>query len=159
MFTFSQMQIQTKSIISSIQCQIESVFMLVRLYLSALQIGGLADEVDEAILHAAFIPFGVVKEVTMPIDAGTGKRRGYGFLEFEEMDDAAEARDNMNSIYVVKQYLHIDAELFGKVIRVGYSKQMKGQLISSKPSAWFFNTLIPSLGSNRFNGGNQRANR
>lgn len=92
---------------------------------------------DEAILHAAFIPFGVVKEVTMPLDAGTGKRRGYGFVEFEEADDAAEARDNMNSTFNIKQYLRIDAELFGKVIRVGYSKQMKAQLISSKPSTAF----------------------
>ena len=60
---------------------------------------------DEAILHAAFIPFGVVKEVTMPIDAGTGKRRGYGFVDFEEADDAAEARDNMNSTFHIKQYI------------------------------------------------------
>lgn len=28
----------------------------------------------------------------------------------------------------------IDAELFGKVNMMGYSKQMKAQLISSKPS-------------------------
>lgn len=46
---------------------------------------------------AAFIPFGEVKEVTIPLDAGTGKKRGFGFVEFEEADDAAEARDNMNS--------------------------------------------------------------
>lgn len=52
---------------------------------------------DDKILLAAFIPFGVVKEVSIPIDAGTGKKRGFGFVEFEEADDAAEARENMNS--------------------------------------------------------------
>ena len=52
---------------------------------------------DEKILLASFIPFGEVKEVTIPLDAGTGKKRGFGFVEFEEADDAAEARANMNS--------------------------------------------------------------
>ena len=60
-------------------------------------VGGLDEEVDEKILLASFIPFGEVKEVTIPLDAGTGKKRGFGFVEFEEADDAAEARANMNS--------------------------------------------------------------
>lgn len=61
-------------------------------------LGGLDEEVDEKILLAAFIPFGEVKEVTIPLDAGTGKKNGGLVLfEFEEADDAAEARDNMNS--------------------------------------------------------------
>lgn len=63
-----------------------------------LSIGGLDEEVDEKILLASFIPFGEVKEVTIPLDAGTGKKRGFGFVEFEEADDAAEARANMNSV-------------------------------------------------------------
>ena len=60
-------------------------------------LGGLDEEVDEKILLASFIPFGEVKEVTIPLNAGTGKKRGFGFVEFEEADDAAEARANMNS--------------------------------------------------------------
>ncbi|KNB46777.1 peptidyl-prolyl cis-trans isomerase [Blastocystis sp. subtype 4] len=94
------------------------------------------EEVDEKILLAAFIPFGEVKEVTIPLDAGTGKKRGFGFVEFEEADDAAEARDNMNN-----------AELFGKVINVGYSKQMKAQLISTKP-IWAQIDLMDELNKN-----------
>ena len=64
-------------------------------------LGGLDEEGDEKILLAAFIPFGEVKEVTIPLDAGTGKKRGFGFVEFEEADDAAEARDNMNSNWCI----------------------------------------------------------
>ena len=44
-------------------------------------------------------------------------------------------------------YEGIDAELFGKVINVGYSKQMKAQLISTKPSIVKGLILIGSLGS------------
>ena len=53
----------------------------------------------------------------MPIDAGTGKRRGFGFVEFEEADDAAEARDNMNSIHSFQSVLMIRR----RIVRKGYS--------------------------------------
>lgn len=65
--------------------------------LNILSIGNLDEQVDENALRALFIPFGEVREVTIPLDAGTGERRGFGFVEFDEPDDAAEARDNMNS--------------------------------------------------------------
>lgn len=60
-------------------------------------IGNLDEQVDESALRALFIPFGEVREVTIPLDVGTGQRRGFGFVEFDEAEDAAEARDNMNS--------------------------------------------------------------
>lgn len=60
-------------------------------------IGNLDEEVDESALRALFIPFGEVREVTLPLDAGTGQRRGFGFVEFDEPEDASEARENMNS--------------------------------------------------------------
>ena len=80
------------------KCQIEKFYMLVRLSLRlAYRIGGLDDQVDEQVLLGVFVPFGEVKEVTIPLDAGTGLKRGFGFVEFEDAEDAAEARDNMNS--------------------------------------------------------------
>ena len=97
---------------------------------------------DEQILNAAFIPFGEIKEVSIPLDVGTGKKRGFGFVEFEDPDDAAEARENMNSKSSLKASLTLDAELFGSVIKVSYSKQAKATLISSKPSISFFEQNI-----------------
>lgn len=37
--------------------------------------GGLAEEVDEKVLHAAFIPFGDVTDIQIPLDYETGKIR------------------------------------------------------------------------------------
>jgi peptidyl-prolyl isomerase E (cyclophilin E) len=38
-------------------------------------VGGLDDGVTEAALHAAFLPFGDIKDVSMPLDNATGRHR------------------------------------------------------------------------------------
>lgn len=77
-------------------------------------VGGLAEEVDEKVLHAAFIPFGDITDVQIPMDYTTQKHRGFGFVEFEFAEDAAAAIDNMN-----------ESELFGRTVRVNIAKPMK----------------------------------
>ncbi|RUS90556.1 hypothetical protein EGW08_001644 [Elysia chlorotica] len=77
-------------------------------------VGGCAEEVDDKILHSAFIPFGEIVDIQMPLDYETEKHRGFGFIEFESAEDAAHAIDNMN-----------DSELFGRTIRVNLAKPMK----------------------------------
>lgn len=64
--------------------------------------GGLAEEVDEKILHAAFIPFGEIVDVQIPLDYESEKHRGFAFIEFELSEDALAAIDNM-----VNKNLHI----------------------------------------------------
>lgn len=81
---------------------------------TTLYVGGLEENVDQATLHAAFIPFGDLKDVNIPLDHATGKHRGFGFVEFEDKGDAADAIDNMHN-----------AELFGRVLRVNYAQPMK----------------------------------
>ena len=76
----------------------------------SLFVGGIAEEVTLDILRAAFIPFGEVKDVQIPLDAA-GKPRGFAFVEFEEEGDAAAAIDNMEG-----------AELFGRTIRVNVAR-------------------------------------
>lgn len=51
---------------------------------TTLYVGGLEESVTEAELHTAFIPFGDIKDVSIPLDNTTGKHRGFGFVEFEE---------------------------------------------------------------------------
>lgn len=58
-------------------------------------IGGLADEVTEQLVNDAFIPFGDIVEIQMPVDYESQKHRGFAFIEFETAEDAAAAIDNM----------------------------------------------------------------
>ena len=76
--------------------------------------GGLSEEVDEKIIQAAFIPFGDIIDVNLPIDFSTQKHRGFAFIEFESAEDANNAIDNMN-----------DSEIYGKTIRVNIAKPVK----------------------------------
>nr|AFK11445.1 peptidyl-prolyl cis-trans isomerase E-like protein [Callorhinchus milii] len=87
-----------------------------------LYVGGLAEEVDEKVLHAAFIPFGDIMDIQIPLDYETEKHRGFAFVEFENAEDAAAAIDNMN-----------ESELFGRTIRVNLAKPMRIKEGSSRP--------------------------
>ena len=77
-------------------------------------VGGLADEATEAALHAAFVPFGEVRDVKVPLDHTSGKPRGFGFVEFAEEGDAAEAIFNMHN-----------GELLGRTLTVNKAQAMR----------------------------------
>ncbi|URD99818.1 hypothetical protein MUK42_29337 [Musa troglodytarum] len=96
---------------------------------------GLAEEVNEAILHSAFVPFGDIKDVKTPLDQATQKHRSFGFVTFLEREDAAAAMDNMDG-----------AELYGRVLTVNYAfpERIKGgeqgwaaQPIWADADTWF----------------------
>ncbi|CAM8948979.1 unnamed protein product [Rhodiola kirilowii] len=102
---------------------------------TTLYVGGLAEEVNESILHAAFIPFGDFKDVKTPLDLATNKHRSFGFVTFLEKEDAAAAMDNMDG-----------AELYGRVLTVNYAlpEKIKGgeqgwaaQPIWADADTWF----------------------
>lgn len=76
-----------------------------------LYVGGLADEVEEKVLHAAFIPFGDIVDISIPLDYATQKHRGFAFVEFEAAEDAAAAIDNMN-----------DSEIYGRTLKVNIAR-------------------------------------
>ncbi|GJQ12303.1 hypothetical protein GpartN1_g5321.t1 [Galdieria partita] len=77
----------------------------------SLYVGGLDPQVTEEILWAAFIPFGDLLDVTMPLDNETQQHRGFAFIEFELPEDAASAKENMD-----------DSEMFGRRLRVAYTR-------------------------------------
>eukprot|EP01103_Thecamoeba_quadrilineata_P013172 TRINITY_DN3574_c0_g1_i1.p1 TRINITY_DN3574_c0_g1~~TRINITY_DN3574_c0_g1_i1.p1 ORF type:complete len:143 (-),score=44.93 TRINITY_DN3574_c0_g1_i1:50-478(-) len=80
-----------------------------------LYVGGLDENVDEKTLQSAFIPFGDIVEVQIPLDQATQKNRGFGFVEFELAEDASAALDNMHN-----------AELYGRVLKCNLAKPQQG---------------------------------
>ncbi len=69
-----------------------------------------------------FIPFGEIVDISVPLDYENNKHRGFGFIEFENTEDAAAAIDNMN-----------DSELFGRTIRVNFARPPRPNERSSRP--------------------------
>ncbi|XP_063696532.1 peptidyl-prolyl cis-trans isomerase E [Culicoides brevitarsis] len=91
-----------------------------------IYVGGLADEVTEKLLNDAFIPFGDITEIQMPIDYETQKHRGFAFIQFETGEDAGAAIDNMDN-----------AELCGRTIRANSAKpQRMGNMLNSNKPVW-----------------------
>jgi len=80
-----------------------------------LYVGGLDESVGPDVLRAAFLPFGELRWVDAPRDNATGKGRGFGFVEFEDGEDAAEAAFNMDG-----------AEIAGRAIRVNAARGAPG---------------------------------
>lgn len=78
---------------------------------TVLYIGGLDENVTEKTLEAAFLPFGDLVRILLPKDATTGTHRGFGFVEYEEAEDAAQAEANMD-----------DSQMYGRVLRVKVAK-------------------------------------
>jgi RNA recognition motif-containing protein len=81
-------------------------------------------------LHAAFLPFGEIVDISIPkpeAPNSTELHRGFGYVEFEDPEDAKEAIDNMDQ-----------AELFGRVIKVSAAKPQKNvnEGLGSKTAIW-----------------------
>jgi peptidyl-prolyl isomerase E (cyclophilin E) len=87
----------------------------------ALYIGGLDPAVSETTLRAAFLPFGPIQHINVPMDYAQGTHKGFAFLEFVDSDDANEAIYNMDG-----------AELFGRALTVNVAQADKMNLGSSK---------------------------
>lgn len=63
-------------------------------------VGGISDEVNEQLIRDAFIPFGDIVDVQMPIEYESQKHRGFAFVEYENAEDASAAIDNMVSLVI-----------------------------------------------------------
>jgi RNA recognition motif-containing protein len=97
---------------------------------ATVYVGGLDNAVSEQTLHAAFIPFGDIAEISLPkpeLKSNTDPHRGFGYVEFESAEDAKEAIDNMDK-----------SELFGRVIKCAQAKPVKdaSEGLGSKKAIW-----------------------
>lgn len=61
-----------------------------------LYVGGLPWAVSSEQLHTLFQDYGSIVNAFVVQDRETGRSRGFGFVEFENPEDATSARDAMN---------------------------------------------------------------
>jgi RNA recognition motif-containing protein len=61
-----------------------------------LFVGGLSWNTTAEDLRGVFGNFGAIEDVTVPMDRGTGRSRGFGFVTFTKPEDATEAAARMN---------------------------------------------------------------
>lgn len=97
---------------------------------NTVYVGGLDNAVSAHTLHEAFIPFGEIIDISLPkpdLPSNTDPHRGFGYVEFQEAEDAREAIDNMDQ-----------SELYGRVIKVAHVKPQKEQNegLGSKTAVW-----------------------
>ena len=97
---------------------------------ATLFVGGLDNAVSPSVLHAAFVPFGDIVDISLPrpeLPSSTDPHRGFGYVEFEQAGDAQEAMDNMDQ-----------SELFGRVIKVAAAKPQKdhNEGLGAKTAIW-----------------------
>jgi len=80
------------------------------IYISGLDV----HTVTQTTLSEVFIPFGEITSISLPrpeAPSSTDLHRGFGYVEFEDANDAKEAISNMDQ-----------SELFGRVVKVSMAR-------------------------------------
>jgi len=74
-----------------------------------LFIGGLNFETNEDTLAAAFGKYGTIEKVDVIRDKETGKSRGFGFVKYDNIEDAKDAMAGMNGKTIDGRQIRVDA--------------------------------------------------
>lgn len=74
--------------------------------------GGLAEEVDEKVLHAAFIPFGDITDIQIPLDYETGKIRSFS-ITFD-VNCAVSMQHQTLRVRSILSYINVSCVLFSE---------------------------------------------
>lgn len=101
-----------------------------------LYVGGLSEDVDINMIRSAFLPFGDIADVNLPMDYSTHKHKGFAFIEFHLAEDAADAIDNMDN-----------SEILGRTIRVNIARPNKFKDSNNRP-IWADDEYLRKLENN-----------
>ncbi|XP_037644602.1 cold-inducible RNA-binding protein A-like isoform X3 [Sebastes umbrosus] len=86
-----------------------------------LFIGGLSFETNEDSLAAAFGKYGTIEKVDVIRDKETGKSRGFGFVKYDNAEDAKDALDAMNGKTLDGRSIRVDEAGKGGRSRGGFT--------------------------------------
>ncbi|XP_076600534.1 cold inducible RNA binding protein a isoform X4 [Chaetodon auriga] len=86
-----------------------------------LFIGGLSFETNEESLAAAFGKYGTIEKVDVIRDKETGRSRGFGFVKYDNADDAKDAMAAMNGKSLDGRAIRVDEAGKGGRSRGGFS--------------------------------------
>lgn len=72
-----------------------------------LFIGNLDPEVDETMLYDTFSAFGSIISAKIMSDSNSGELRGFGFIQYDDFDNADAAISAMNGQYLSNRPIHV----------------------------------------------------
>merc|ERR1712071_513858 len=79
-----------------------------------LGIFGMSLYTDQRKLEDLFGKYGRVEKVTLVLDRGTGRSRGFGFVTMDHPDDAKDAREGLNGMIVDDRKVRVDFSITKK---------------------------------------------
>ncbi|XP_070829373.1 cold inducible RNA binding protein a isoform X4 [Chaetodon trifascialis] len=91
-----------------------------------LFIGGLSFETNEESLAAAFGKYGTIEKVDVIRDKETGRSRGFGFVKYDNADDAKDAMTAMNGKSLDGRAIRVDEAGKGGRSRGGFAPGTRG---------------------------------
>ncbi|KAG7214674.1 hypothetical protein INR49_010566 [Caranx melampygus] len=91
-----------------------------------LFIGGLSFETNEESLAAAFGKYGTIEKVDVIRDKETGRSRGFGFVKYDNAEDAKDALDAMNGKTLDGRAIRVDEAGKGGRSRGGFGSGPRG---------------------------------
>lgn len=91
-----------------------------------LFIGGLSFETNEESLAAAFGKYGTIEKVDVIRDKETGRSRGFGFVKYDNVEDAKDALEAMNGKTLDGRAIRVDEAGKGGRTRGGFNSGPRG---------------------------------
>ncbi|KAF3699259.1 Cold-inducible RNA-binding protein Glycine-rich RNA-binding protein CIRP [Channa argus] len=91
-----------------------------------LFIGGLSFETNEESLEKAFSKYGTIEKVDVIRDKETGRSRGFGFVKYDNAEDAKDALEAMNGKTLDGRAIRVDEAGKGGRSRGGFSSGPRG---------------------------------
>ena len=99
--------------------------------------GNIPEDTTQEQLKVIFIPFGPITQVQIPLNYKTQKNKGYGFITFEDREDAAHARENMHN-----------CEFRGRCLNVAVARPIRVKL-GSRTAVWSHQDGAEAPGKNQ----------